>query len=806
MAATFSIQPQQRSTSDARRRSLPLERKLPLLIFGLLALALVVALSITYYELRRSSLDAAEERLASLSRRLALTSETQTAARLALMRTLARDPAVVHALQMPTRPVDSVALAHLATLTPRGDSSPPAILWTPEGRPIGDVTLAGPEDERRLQAQTVATARGSDSGRVGPLFASGGRTSYWVVVPVRSRGQLLGYVAHERRIATSRDAVQQIRDLLGSGISVYLRNATDDFWVSLGGAPAAPPRDVQSVGSLTTYRRRGESRTLASTTRILGTPLLVTVETTFSAIDERPLAVLRALSVMAILLAAGGAMLAWIISRRLARPLVYVTEAAEAFAKGEYDRRVPEGGTDEVGRLAASFNFMADKVQRAHDDLEAALVQLTRSMASQQFLVDAGRVLAGAFNDADVVAELTRFCVPLLADACSVYLVESDGSLQRVDTSHVDPAKQGAMTTLAERLPREHGEKGIVRTVVRTTEPRLIAHISLEQALASAPDGDAAEIMRDVSPTSFMCVPLVARGRTLGAMSFVMTASGRYFSQDDVELAMELARRAAVAIDNTMLYRGSVELRRQAEAASHAKSEFLAKMSHEIRTPINAMMGYAELLEMGIAGPVTDSQKKQLSRIRASGDHLTAVINEILDLAKIEAGRMALERSSANAHDAIDAALALIRPQAERKSIAVVSAGCADLAYTGDPKRVQQILTNLLANAVKFTPDGGEISVRCSSFTKPGEVEYACITVQDTGIGISDEHLDRIFQPFVQVESGYTREHGGTGLGLTISRNLAHMMGGDITVESVVGEGSRFTLWLPSPNSCTDAA
>src|SRR5262249_40163457 len=146
-----------------------------------------------------------------------------------------------------------------------------------------------------------------------------------------------------------------------------------------------------------------------------------------------------------------------------------------------------------------------------------------------------------------------------------------------------------------------------------------------------------------VGPTAFLCVPLVARGRAFGAMSFTMTDSGRTFGPADVELAMELARRSAIAIENTQIYRSSIALRLEAEAASNAKSDFLAKMSHEIRTPINAMIGYAELMSMGISGPVTPTQSDQLDRIRASGDHLTSLVNEILDLAKIEAGRMTIE-------------------------------------------------------------------------------------------------------------------------------------------------------------------
>jgi signal transduction histidine kinase len=311
-----------------------------------------------------------------------------------------------------------------------------------------------------------------------------------------------------------------------------------------------------------------------------------------------------------------------------------------------------------------------------------------------------------------------------------------------------------------------------------------------------------------------MCVPLIARGRAFGAMSFTITDSGRTFGQEDVDLAMELARRTAVAIDNAVIYRRSIALRLEAEAASNAKSDFLAKMSHEIRTPINAMLGYTELLEMGIAGPVNDGQAKHLSRIRASGEHLTSLVNEMLDLAKIEAGRMTVEPVNAIAGDAAEAAVALIRPQAVAKGVDIAAAleGNPRAAYVGDPQRVQQILMNLLSNAVKFTAAGGSVSVRCATQRRRGIGapdpfgEWTSITVEDTGVGIAGDDIDRIFHPFVQVENGYTRVHGGTGLGLTISRSLAQMMGGDIAVDSAPGRGSRFTLWLRAPNSCIKTA
>ncbi len=249
------------------------------------------------------------------------------------------------------------------------------------------------------------------------------------------------------------------------------------------------------------------------------------------------------------------------------------------------------------------------------------------------------------------------------------------------------------------------------------------------------------------------------------------------------------------------------EARTAAEHASHVKSQFLATMSHEIRTPINAIIGYTELLDLGIAGPLTEEQRAQLGRIRASGRHLVGLIDDVLDLAKVEAGQLAVSNSSAVAGVAVETALSLVRPQAAAKAIQLASVceGDRDALYVGDQSRVQQILINLLSNAVKFTPSHGRVSVRCGrSETGPDGMSetserWTYLTVDDSGIGIPAAKTESIFQPFTQVESGYTRTHGGTGLGLTISRRLARLMGGDLTVESREGQGSRFTRWLPAP-------
>ena len=244
--------------------------------------------------------------------------------------------------------------------------------------------------------------------------------------------------------------------------------------------------------------------------------------------------------------------------------------------------------------------------------------------------------------------------------------------------------------------------------------------------------------------------------------------------------------------------------RAEAEASSHAKSEFLATMSHELRTPLNAVIGYAELLDLGISGSMTDEQRQQIGRIRDSARHLLGLVNEVLDLAKVEAGQLAVYMRASPARLAIESALALAQPMAEANGL-TLAGGCEspDVVYEGDEDRVRQIILNLLSNAIKFTEAGGRVRVECGITRRPdpearlsGAGPWVCMRVRDTGVGIPEDRLAAIFDPFVQVEAGRTRRKDGSGLGLTISRRLARLMGGDLTVQSEHTKGSTFTLWL----------
>jgi PAS domain S-box-containing protein len=250
------------------------------------------------------------------------------------------------------------------------------------------------------------------------------------------------------------------------------------------------------------------------------------------------------------------------------------------------------------------------------------------------------------------------------------------------------------------------------------------------------------------------------------------------------------------AIDVTA-YRKLVEsersARHEAEVANAAKSRFLATMSHELRTPLNAIAGYVQLLTLGVRGPITEAQKTDLERIDRSERHLLSLINDVLNFAKIEAGHVNLESSPIPIADVIESLAEFVEPQLRAKSLHfTTSVAVPDAVAIGDVEKVRQILINLLSNAIKFTPNEGNIALECERDEK-----MVLISVVDDGVGIPPDKIDVIFEPFVQVDREYTSTQHGTGLGLSISRDLARRMHGEITVESKIGKGSRFTLALP---------
>jgi signal transduction histidine kinase len=299
-------------------------------------------------------------------------------------------------------------------------------------------------------------------------------------------------------------------------------------------------------------------------------------------------------------------------------------------------------------------------------------------------------------------------------------------------------------------------------------------------------------LLKGLRTSRFLIIPMIARGEPVGVFAGDNKPSGRPIARETVELLQTFASHAAVAIANAHLFRTIEEKSRELEVASRHKSEFLANMSHELRTPLNAIIGFSEVLAEGMFGDVNEKQTEYLNDILESGRHLLSLINDILDLSKIEAGRMELEATDFDLPGAIENALILVRERATRRGISLGRTIDERLGVTrADERKVKQVLLNLLSNALKFTPEGGRIDVRATICDDSAE-----IAVTDTGVGIAPEDQEAVFQEFRQVGTA-AKKVEGTGLGLALSRKFIELHGGKIWVKSQVGEGSTFTFTLP---------
>ena len=587
------------------------------------------------------------------------------------------------------------------------------------------------------------------------------------------------------------------------------------------------------------------------------------------------------------------------------------------------------------------------------------------------FLAESSRCLADSLDYETTLATVARLALPQFGTWCIVDLVEPDGTIRRLSVIHPDPAKQRLARALHRRYPPALTDLIGAPRVIRTGRTEIGIGVSDALLVRVSRDAEHLRLLQTLGTKSFMIVPLIARGQTLGAMTFLTADAERQYGPTDILVAEDLARRSAMAIDNARLHRatetargeaeaargvaehalqesrasrdslqvvnaalesssaelklhdrvlgsmtegvsisdasgtiiytnpaqdamfgyprgemvgrhGSVQkpfpppaerritdaglneaverrgwvgewenvrkdgtifltrarlspldlagkrywvcvqrdvtdekrvegIRRDAlelqerartaledayrtvEAASRAKSEFLAVMSHELRTPLNAIGGYAELLEMGLRGPVTPAQLKDLGRIREGQERLVSLIDDVLSYVRIETGRVEYDLTDVKVHAALLSLETMIAPQVRASQLVYTYVRC-DPAVTvrADRGKLDQILLNLLTNALKFTPAGGTIALSCED-----SGEHVTLRVSDTGVGIAADRLETIFSPFAQVNRHLTRENDGIGLGLAISRDLAVGMGGQLTAESTPGAGSTFVLTLP---------
>ena len=598
------------ATRKTSRRGLSIEHKLPLAVSAVLAILLAFYIWTAYNEVARTATVAVGRRDSRLAKDLGRITGANSMARTTLLYRTANRDLVHQAISTGNHAIADTVLAQLRLPV---DSMYTVVLLDSLRRAVHFVgDRPSPETFSRMDSVVSRAVLRDTSGAMGPFFVHNGRVHFWSVAAVRKDNRPLGYVAQLRVVRSNPETARALNNLIGSDSHILFANENGTApWVTLDGEIMRPPDRVETYPAYDRHHRGGEWF-IAGRDTVVGTPLMVFVETASRFTEVPAMQFLRRTGTMGVLLLVLGTTALWLISRRYTHPIRQLSVAADAIATRQYDERVKVDRTDELGSLGDAFNHMASEIQR---------------------------------------------------------------SMREVESS-----------------------------------------------------------------------------------------------------------------------------RALAEQANRAKSEFLANMSHEIRTPINAMLGYSDLIDLGIAGPVTPEQREHLDRIKVSGKHLVGLIDDLLDFARLETARLSVKQRVAPAAEAVETAKTVIDPQATAKPVEVSVSVAPDTQYIGDPQRVEQILVNLLGNAVKFTPAGGSVNLVSRTVHNNGGPRRTEFVIEDTGIGIPSDRLQTVFEPFVQGDGGYTRQHGGSGLGLTISRRLAELMGGQISVESQEGVGSRFTLTLPAPH------
>ncbi len=423
---------------------------------------------------------------------------------------------------------------------------------------------------------------------------------------------------------------------------------------------------------------------------------------------------------------------------------------------------------------------------RLFQELEARTQELARSVGELKALGEVGQAVSSTLDLQTVLSTIVGRAVQLSGTDCGI-IYEYDEPTQEFHLRASYQMEQ-ELVDAYRATPLRLGE-GATGRAAETKVPTQIANLRQEQEFATR---GMRPILSRLGYQSLLAVPLLLDQRIMGALTIYRRETGS-FAPEIVNLLRTFATQSVLAIQNARLFREIEEKGRQIETANRHKSEFLANMSHELRTPLNAIIGFSEVLGERMFGELNDKQAEYTDDILSSGRHLLSLINDILDLSKVEAGRMELELAKFDLPMAIDNALTLIRERATRHGIRLHHSVDERLSeFTGDERKIKQILLNLLSNAVKFTPEGGQIRVEASVGDRA-----VIVAVIDTGIGIALEDQEAIFEEFRQVGTNYAQKREGTGLGLTLTRKFVELHGGKIWVESEIGKGSKFTFTLP---------
>ena len=475
------------------------------------------------------------------------------------------------------------------------------------------------------------------------------------------------------------------------------------------------------------------------------------------------------------------------LARYMVRPINALRVGAAAIGAGNLDQKIDVHTGDELQDLAEQFNSMAAKLQESYAGLERKVdertAELKETLGQQTATAEILKVISESVSDADpVFRKIVQSCKRLfMLEHVGILLISNENQLSL-------GAHSGAgAEALASIFPIPLAGTSTALAI----ENRSVMHFPDVFGAPDVPESVRSSCER-TGAKSLLLAPMMWEGKGVGSIYVGRTQPG-IFSGKDISLLKTFADQAVIAVQNARLFREIQEKGQQLEIANRHKSEFLANMSHELRTPLNAIIGFSEVLGEKYFGELNEKQADYVKDIHSSGKHLLSLINDILDLSKIEAGRMELDLAEFDMPSALQNAMTLVRERAQRHGIKLDLTTDPALGQCyADERKFKQIMLNLLSNAVKFTPEGGTVGVAA----KPNGSALE-IAVADSGVGIAAKDQEAIFEEFKQVGSDYTKKAEGTGLGLALTRRFIELHGGTIRVESAPGKGSTFTFTIP---------
>jgi signal transduction histidine kinase len=416
---------------------------------------------------------------------------------------------------------------------------------------------------------------------------------------------------------------------------------------------------------------------------------------------------------------------------------------------------------------------------------------LRRTERYERVLAEVSGVVTTAIDADALMDSVAKLVVPALADWVTLDTCDDSGTWCRSRVLHRDPELQADAQRLAMRAFANSANP--VFHVLETGEPFVAEHISGDVLATLVDPTDNQGLAALLTPRAIKIVPLALQNEIVGAITLISVTPSTNLVSSMLPRAQELGRRVAFGLERIRIYGNMSIALDAARSANEAKARFLANMSHELRTPLNAILGYEQLLQMELHGPLTEAQRDDLRRIESSQRHLTGLIDDILSFAKLEAGATTFQPELVTLDAVIASSVDMIATQLHRKQIEYEYQPCnAACTVYADPARLQQVIVNLLSNATKFTQAGGRVIVQCVP-----QDRIVDIRVTDNGIGIPADKHEAVFEPFVQLDNALNRRGSGTGLGLAISRDLARAMGGELRLTSGEGLGSTFTLTMP---------